>query len=429
MTDLVDSFTWASQRSREWVQTGRGNVLPSYWAGLTDRPMFYSRDLCHQLLGAHLLGLDTENLTMLRHFAASANERRGWYPLWAFMFDGTPAALDYHSDDDFVREVPAPFELVEKTVEQYRWTRDERYLSSPGIAGFIRSTMTLFVESHNPLGTGVAGEGGSGRIFEGTATYNEVERPPYLRVAADGIASQWAAHSALAEYAGAVLGEEFSVWNAGRATSLEAEFAGNWWLADHGHYTSGFTTEGPVTGFGLESTWFPAVKGIMHGDEHGAGHLDFLSAGLRTTPPGNIEAFTYLPEAFLRYGRDDEALHWIRFLAESRADYPEVPFTHVAHIATGLTGIEPGARAGEIHSRSHIPADEWLEVDGITVGDSVIGIRHEGREASELWVTAGPGVTWSSTWHDGLVSRTQVPSGGRVRVTAGDTSAVSPKKD
>jgi hypothetical protein len=125
MTDLVDSFTWASQRSREWVQTGRGNVLPSYWAGLTDRPMFYSRDLCHQLLGAHLLGLDTENLTMLRHFAASANERRGWYPLWAFMFNGTPAALDYHSDDDFVREVPAPFELVEKTVEQYRWTRDE----------------------------------------------------------------------------------------------------------------------------------------------------------------------------------------------------------------------------------------------------------------------------------------------------------------
>src|ERR1044072_4879820 len=92
MHDLVESFIWASRRSREWVQTGRDpRYLPSYWAGLTDRPMFYSRDLAHQMLGAHLLGLDVENLSMLRHFAGSSNGARGWYPLGAFEFDGQTA--------------------------------------------------------------------------------------------------------------------------------------------------------------------------------------------------------------------------------------------------------------------------------------------------------------------------------------------------
>src|SRR5690348_3389648 len=96
MRDLVESFSWASTRSYEWVKTGRDpRYLPSYWAGLTDRPLFYSRDLAHQMLGAHLLGLDTENLAMLRQFAGSSNGDRGWYPLWAFEFDGTPAAIDY----------------------------------------------------------------------------------------------------------------------------------------------------------------------------------------------------------------------------------------------------------------------------------------------------------------------------------------------
>ncbi len=431
LTDLVDSFIWASCRAREWVQTGqREDHLPSYWAGLTDRPMFYSRDLAHQMLGAHLLGLDAENLAMLRHFAASATERRGWYPLWAFHFDGTPAAIDYHDDDDFVREVPAPFELVEKAVEQYRWTRDERFLRTPEIAAFIRSTLTEFVRTHDPLGTQVAGESGTGDIFRGTATYNEVEHPPHLLVGGDGIASQWAAHSALADVAHeAGLDPEFTRWNTERTAALEAEFADHWWLADHEHYTAGFTREGPVGGFGLESTWFPAVKGLMRPDDRARAHLDHLSACLDRTPPHNVEAFTYLPEAYLRYGRDEEALRWIRFLAASRADYPEVPFTHVAHIATGLTGLAVGPRAGEVRTRAHIPADAWLEVDGIAAGTSVLGVRHEGREASELWVADGDGVTWTSTWPNGRTTRVDVPAGARVRVTADGATTAPPVQE
>src|SRR4051812_47817575 len=100
--DLDEGYAWAVQRALSWVQQG-DDIVPSYWAGLTDRPMFYSRDVAHQALGAHLLGLDRENRSMFRHFAVSAMPSRGWYPLWAFHFDGRPAEIDYRSDDDFVR--------------------------------------------------------------------------------------------------------------------------------------------------------------------------------------------------------------------------------------------------------------------------------------------------------------------------------------
>jgi hypothetical protein len=396
MRDLAESFGWAAARALEWVQTGNDpDHLPSYWAGLTDRPMFYSRDLAHQMLGAHLLGLDAENLAMLRHFAASATRARNWYPLWSFTFDGAPAAIDYRSDDDFVREVPAPFELVEKAVEQYRWTGDERFLSDSEIAGFLHTTTTLFVEAHDVLGTGVAGAAGTGDIFAGTATYNEVARPPYLRVAADGMASQWAAHRAIGTLGGGPIEPERVRWNQERAERLGDMFAADWWLPEARHYAAGFTADGPFADWRADS------------------HLAFLSTAVGSRPPANIEAVTYLPEAFLRYGWDADALRWIRHLADSRADYPEVPFTHVAHVAVGLTGLAPGPAPNTVDTRSHLPAGEWLAVDAVPIGNSTVGVRHDGRESTELWVTAGAGVTWTATWDTGHTTTVAVPSGSR----------------
>lgn len=103
--------------------TGTTTYDTTYWAGYPFRSDFYSRDFAHQLVGAHLLGLDAENKTMLRGFAASATETNKLYPVWALNFDArTYGSIDYRSPDRFVRELPAPFELVEKAGEAYRWT-------------------------------------------------------------------------------------------------------------------------------------------------------------------------------------------------------------------------------------------------------------------------------------------------------------------
>jgi 2-polyprenyl-6-methoxyphenol hydroxylase-like FAD-dependent oxidoreductase len=63
-----------------------------------------------------IIGLDAENKTMLRSFARSATEEHKYYPVWALNFDAeTYLAMDYRGPANFVREVPAVFELVEKS--------------------------------------------------------------------------------------------------------------------------------------------------------------------------------------------------------------------------------------------------------------------------------------------------------------------------
>ncbi|WP_348789961.1 hypothetical protein [Leifsonia sp. NPDC080035] len=413
LTDIVDGFEWAAELALSWVQTGRTGAMPSYWAGLTDRPMFYSRDLAHQALGGHLLGLDEENLAMFQHFAESATARRRYYPLWAFTFDGEPAAIDYRSDDDFVRETPAPYELVEKSIEQYRWTRDRRWLDSPALAAFHRNTVFLFTDAHDVHGIGAAGERAANDIFAGSPTYNEIRTAPDLQLAGDGLASQWAATRAYAEVAPDPADRAEADR---RAASLLRLFEERWWNEQEGHYVPGFTDRGPVDVFALEPSWFPAVKSMIPAGERAQRHLAYLAEGLEVSPPPNIEAFTYLPEAFGAYGHDAVALRWLRHLIASRADYPEVPFTVVSHIAAGLTGLRPTLE-GDVETRSHLPEGEWIEVRGVRIGDAELTVRHDGDDASELTVTAGTQpVRWSAHFPDST-RHAVVPVGATVRLT------------
>ncbi|TDD71218.1 hypothetical protein E1262_06235 [Jiangella aurantiaca] len=401
--DLEEGYGWAVQRALSWVRDDAA-IVPSYWAGLTDRPMFYSRDVAHQALGAHLLGLDRENQAMLRHFAESATPARRWYPLWAFHFDGRPAEIDFHSDDDFVREIPAPFELVEKCLEQYRWTGDERYRTDPVLTGFYRAVTTDFVALHDVLGTGVAGEAGTGDIFAGSPTYNEGSAAPGLQVAGDGIASQWAAVSAIRDV---LPGSPLAEHAAAEADRLARHFADAWWVEELGRYATGLSSAGPVTAFGYEPSWFPAVKGLAESGPRASAHLDFVSRQLEIAPPPNIEAFTYLPEAYLRYGRDDEALRWIRHLIASRAAYPEVSYTLVAHLLTGLTGLDVAAD-GTVTTRSHLTGG-WVEVAGIPVRDALVSVRHDGGDAATLRVTGPRPVRWIAEVGGGRVEQVVHP--------------------
>ena len=81
---LENAFNWAVAMGLSHVQTGKSGVvdrwergagsgkvayIPSYWGGYNSRTAFYSRDICHQVAGGHLLNLQLENFTMLREFA------------------------------------------------------------------------------------------------------------------------------------------------------------------------------------------------------------------------------------------------------------------------------------------------------------------------------------------------------------------------
>lgn len=367
-----DAFRWARDRALAWVRTGDGN-LPSYWAGYPSRPMFYSRDVCHQAAGAHLLGLDSENFAMFRHFARSATPARKWFPLWAFHFDGRIADLDYHHDEHFVREIPAVFDLTYRALEQYDWTGDRRWIDDPDLAAYYRHSTDEFVTAHDADGDGIPEAAGTADIFLGTATYNEREAP--LLRAGDGLAAQYGALRKLGRHT--------------EADKLQAVY-NEWWNGDH--FARGVTRDGLDFSWGLESHTLVPVFGLSGTGERAERFLDYLERQMESAPPQNIESFSYWPEFLFDHGRDESAWRWTKHLIDSRDDYPEISFTVVEHLVAGLLGLRPDAPNAALTVMSHLPAEVGnLTVDNLPIGAWTLRIRQEGKHSTEVTVHSGPG--------------------------------------
>lgn len=387
---VEEAFGWARKRALDWVQTGLapGN-LPSYWAGYPSRDMFYSRDVCHQAIGAHLLGLDAENFAMLRHFAQSATQARKWFPIWAFHFDGRIAALDYHGDEHFVREIPAVFDVTYRALEQYEWTGDRCWIDDPDLSAYYLRSVDDFVAVHDIDGDGVPESSGTGDIFLGTATYNEHPSSPLL-IASDGLAFQYCALLAVARHhSDQYHGDEYRR----RAVELQDRFITEWWDPEAGRFARGIRTDRQLDfGPSLEESWLVPMLGFSGDDERNERFLDAIDQQVTRRPPTNIESASYLPQVFFRHRRDETAWRWVKHLIDSRDDYPEISFTVVQHLVAGLLGLEPDAASAYLTINSHLPAEVGrLTADHVRVGDWDLRIAQAGRHTTEITVYSGPG--------------------------------------
>ncbi|MEZ4702546.1 MAG: hypothetical protein R2834_19590 [Rhodothermales bacterium] len=433
-TSLVAAFDWAREKALSYVQTGkRGPVdvwergagrdtvayLPTYWAGYPGRSAFYSRDFAHQLTGAHLLGLGEENFTMMRAFAASADEGKRWFPLWAINFDGSPFALDYRGDTDFVREVPAVFELVEKAEVLYRWTGDRRYVEDEVLWTFYTKAVTDFVALHDDrLPNGVAEGTGEG-IFAGAASYNESPDAPLIE-AGDAIAAQYRAYDAYARIA-ALRGEPALADTFSRkADALKAYFNEEWGGDDAESYRRGYLASGEaVAGWGKENSWFMPMKGIVEaGSARANAYLDFIGDRLQSGDdmPDNIEALTYIPETFFLHHRNEEGWRWMkhimmrldqdhshRIATGRNGDYPEVSYVLIQNAVVDLLGLSPDAGERRMATLSHLPRDvERLGARNIPMGDALLSVTHEAGHTSRLRFQQGAGAL---RWQAGFPGR------------------------
>ncbi|MFJ9842523.1 hypothetical protein ACIRYZ_18970 [Kitasatospora sp. NPDC101155] len=235
-------FNWAKTKANSFAtQPGasgpingdpnkQGVYSNTVWAGYPFRPYYYSRDFAHQLVGAHLLGLDAANKTMLRSFAASATPAQGYDPYWSVNFDAkTPGAIDYNSPTSFVRELPAAFELTQKVNDAYTWTGDTDYLNDPALSTFVANTVGPYVSGHTgPIdngGTPIA-QATSGDIFQGVASYNE--NGATLAESGDAIGSQYQAYLAAAALAKAKGDTTGATTYANNAAQLKSYYNSTW---------------------------------------------------------------------------------------------------------------------------------------------------------------------------------------------------------
>ncbi|MFE5597355.1 hypothetical protein [Streptomyces sp. NPDC056549] len=431
--EIVAMFDWAKAKANSWVHlpgtqgpldaderqtggTGTGVYAPSYWAGYANRSGYYSRDMAHQLAGAGILGLHAENREMLRAFAASATAEHAYYPVWALNFDNrSPLSIDYRSPSLFVREVPAPFELVQKAEEAYRWSGDPAYLDDPALWAFYRHTTQEFVALHDGQkdnGPVAVAEGTGHGIFQGTASYNEQSDEP-LTEAGDAIGSQYQAYRAMAALARAKGDRATGGLFERRARDLRTYFNSTWSGTGSGaDMVRGYTTDGrALTGWGKENSWFMPMKGIIDPGARREAYLDYVDAQSEGAGrPDNIEALTYLPDTFLAGGRPDTAWKWMRHVYAEKdvqhvnsrqgtnGDYPEVSFTLVAQTVQGLMGVIPNAPARTLTTQSRLPSGmEWLSVEDLRVGNSSFTLRHDTDRRSTLTHTTGTGAyTWEA---------------------------------
>lgn len=430
---IVEMFDWSKRKANSWVHlagtegplnvdennrsgTGTGTYGPSYWAGYANRSGYYSRDMAHQLAGAGVLGLHTENKAMLRAFAGSATAEQRFYPVWALNFDDrSPLSIDYRSPSLFVREVPATFELVQKAEEAYRWSGDRSYVTDPVLWDFYRHATGEFVDLHDGLkdnGAVKVAEGTGQGIFRGTASYNEQSSEP-LAEAGDGIGAQYRAYTAMASLARAKGDTALAATYDTRAGDLKAYFntvwSGTGWGAD---MVRGWTTDGrPLTGWGKENSWFMPMKQIIEPGPRREAYLDYIDQQASGEGrPDNIEALTYLPDTFFTNNRKDTAWKWMKHVYDQKdvqhvnaaqgtnGDYPEVSFTLLGQTVEGLLGVAPDAPAHRLTTQSRLPSGmDWLKIDDMRAGRSGFSLRHDGDRKSVLSNTSGTDCwTWEA---------------------------------
>jgi hypothetical protein len=407
---LETAFQWATGKAMSYVQTGKrgvvdrhernragagtANYIPCYWAGYTSRTAFYSRDFCHQASGAHVLGLQEENLSMLRAFAATATADRKWFPLWALNFDGSPFKLDYGGNQSFVREVPAVFELVEQCYRQYLWTGNPAYAKDSTLWNFCTKAVTEFVKLHDTRIPNEIAEGdGSGDIFRGSATYNEIRSP--LVEAGDGIACQYQALFAYSRLLAARGEHEQAKTFQKSAEQLKTLFNTQWGVRkDAKNYVRGYDISGRVlTDFGRENSWFMPMKFITDPSPKTDAYLDFIAREVDTPEgrPSNLEAISYLPGVFFPYNRVEDAWKWLDYIInQPDREYPEISYTLISHVVEGLLGVEPNAPEDAFLTVSHLPrAIAQARVRNIPLGDHRIDVTHEGASRSTVTHASG----------------------------------------
>lgn len=431
--ELELKFEWAKEKARSFITTGqtgpidghqdnpegikKAAYIPSYYAGYPTRTAFYSRDYCHQALGAHALGLEVENFTMMKAFASTATARRKWFPLWALNFDGSPYKMDYRNDNDFVREVPATFELVEKAYLLYCWTGDRKYLEDETLWNYYTKAVTDFVSLHDKkFPNGVAEGTGEGNIFKGVATFNEQRDVPLIE-AGDGIACQYQAFlafSKMAELRGQKsLAQEFQK----KADDLKKYFNTNWGIKNTDSFNRGYSPEKkPVDGWGKENSWFMPMKEIVDVESARTHrYLDYIDERLDSKDdiPDNIEAISYIPEIFFKYHKNETGWKWLKYIMETldrthstnattgnNGNYPEVSYVLISNVVESLVGIRPDAGANKVQTISHLPNDiDFLKVRNVSIGDMKIAVSHTKVNTTRLEYNKG---TETLKWEAGF---------------------------
>jgi hypothetical protein len=404
---LCRSFDWAKEQALAHVFEGDA-VGDWYEAALPKREAFCMRDVSHQAMGAHALGLEFHTLNMLRKFAANISEEKDWCTYWEINRHDRPAPVDYRNDKEFWYNLPANFDILDCCHRMFLWSGDRAYLDDPVFLNFYRRTVTDYVE-HWDLGPDKAltrerfmNRTGFDRkdpyqACRGIPSYDE-EEPGQTRLGIDLLAFQSAAYRSYAEIL-SLRGESRPAAEFQRKSEVAGRLLeGFFWDGDRERFNTLLLTDGRFSSRPGMDVY------ILYNDALNS--PDKIRRAVRSIierPAPNIELRSHYPEVFFRYGAHREAYELILELSDkqmSRREYPEVSFALIGALVNGLMGIQPQGPTEGIATLSRLTEKTpWAEISHLPVQKNVIRVRHTGREETTFTNLSGPSLTWVAQFY------------------------------
>jgi hypothetical protein len=406
---LVSSFRWARQQALSYVSNS-DPVGPWYEAALPGRHAFCVRDTAHQADGAQALGLSHYNHNMLHRFAQNISASKDWCTYWEIDRSGRPPATDYKSDTQFWYNLPANYDVLDACYRMFLWTGDRSYIDDPAFLNFYDRTIAdytarwsltpdLIMQRRSDIETHP--------FFRGDPTYEESSSNNLVGI--DLLATQFSAYrsyAAIQAIRGNTQAARNALQNAAQVNSLINTL---WWNPTEGYFYAFFNKQHQFTG---QAGGDLLYRNAVDDAPKTASALRTLQSTINTEPKNNVEAKSHYAEIFYNYGNPEAAYSQIIDLTREgrkRREYPEVSYSVIGALVTGLMGIrvEPTATLADLVAGKPFATvvetlpqltekTSWAELRNLPVQSTVITVRHEGNQSTTLTNQGPTALEWKA---------------------------------
>jgi hypothetical protein len=424
-TQLVQAFNWAKRQAMAYVQDGSDPVGLWYETGLPGRTRFSMRDTSHQSMGAQALGLSAYTHNMLYHFAENISDAKDWCSYWGIDRWGRPARVDYKNDDEFWYDLPANFDVLDASYRMFLWTGDLSYVNDPVFLNFYSHTVDDYVERWQ-LGPdhvmqrkrwlnihGTFDPHDNMQTARGIPGYREGPRD-YI-VGVDLLATEYQAledYSYIEAYNGDA--DRAAAYQK-KAEMMKGFINTTWWDANGGRFYSlldknyQLAPADPQTATHANNVEL-LYRGAADDGPKLDGALESLLETIKLNPSSQVEGESHYPEVLYRYGKPAIAYQEIMdltHLGRSRQEYPEVSYSVIGAMVTGLMGINLEAPAPfeawtsgnytEIVVTTYpglTAQTSWAELRDLPIRTNLVAVRQEGTHKTTLTNESGPSLIW-----------------------------------
>lgn len=409
---LVLAFEWAKKQALAYAFTG-DPVGSWYEAALPGREAFCMRDVSHQSMGAQALGLADYTFNMLHHFAANISPSRDWCSYWEIDREDRPAPVDYASDRAFWYNLPANFDVLDASYRMYLWTGDLRYIHDPVFDTFYDRTMHDYVTRWTlapdrimnrqrwllPMtAEEIREQHGASPYSRGIPGYDESEHG-YL-AGIDLLAVEYAAYLDYAAIERSRGDQAASQNAADEAAAIKSLVNTKWWDASTSSFYSTLDAQHKLTGrSALDVLYWDVAE---QGPKTESAVKD-LVAEAEHHPPCAVEPASHYAEVLYRYGEPAAGYSVLLELASPghcRQEYPEVSYSEIGAITTGVMGVTivPGAEKAVETLPGLTTKTPWAELRNLPIGRNLVAIRHDALRKSTLRNLAGPALLWRAAF-------------------------------